>query len=130
MHFLIKVAHFLIHFIKTSLKTQIILWVSQQKIFNFRIRSMKRVITGSKPVRVLSFIVSSLFEYCYVQRGSDSKCTFVMYLFRTRYIRFHYCNSRYLVQSTPHISLVVRKPVFGVSDKVRHKPDCTATEDG
>ena len=25
--------------------------------------------------------------------------------------------------------LVVRKPVFGVSDKVRHKPGCTTTED-
>ena len=24
----------------------------------------------------------------------------------------------------------VRKPVFGVSDQVRHKPGCTATEDG
>ena len=29
-----------------------------------------------------------------------------------------------------HMSLVVRKPVFGVSDQVRHKPGCTATEDG
>ena len=29
-----------------------------------------------------------------------------------------------------HRSLVVRKPVFGVSDQVRHKPGCTATEDG
>ena len=28
------------------------------------------------------------------------------------------------------ISLVVRKPVFGVSDQVPHKPGCTATEDG
>ena len=28
-----------------------------------------------------------------------------------------------------HMSLVVRKPVFGVSDQVRHKPGCTATED-
>ena len=26
-------------------------------------------------------------------------------------------------------SLVLRKPVFGVSDLVRHKPGCTATED-
>ena len=24
----------------------------------------------------------------------------------------------------------MRKPVFGVSDMVRHKPGCTATEDG
>ena len=28
------------------------------------------------------------------------------------------------------MNLVVRKPVFGVSDQVRHKPGCTATEDG
>ena len=28
------------------------------------------------------------------------------------------------------LSLVVRKPVFGVSDLVRHKFGCTATEDG
>ena len=29
-----------------------------------------------------------------------------------------------------YLSPVVRKPVFGVSDQVRHKPGCTATEDG
>ena len=29
-----------------------------------------------------------------------------------------------------YLSLVVRKPVFGVSDQVRHKPGCSATEDG
>ena len=29
-----------------------------------------------------------------------------------------------------NMSLVLRKPVFGVSDQVRHKPGCTATEDG
>ena len=28
------------------------------------------------------------------------------------------------------LSLDMRKLVFGVSDKVRHKPGCTATEDG
>ena len=28
------------------------------------------------------------------------------------------------------MSHVMRKPVFGVSDQVRHKPGCTATEDG
>ena len=30
----------------------------------------------------------------------------------------------------PNLSLVVRKPVFGVSDQVRHKPGCTITEYG
>ena len=36
-----------------------------------------------------------------------------------------------LLMSTHNLqmSLVVRKPVFGVSDKVQHKPGCTATED-
>ena len=29
-----------------------------------------------------------------------------------------------------NLSLILRKPVFGVSDQVRHKPGCTATEDG
>ena len=28
------------------------------------------------------------------------------------------------------MSLVLRKPVFGVSDLVLHKPGCAATEDG
>ena len=28
-----------------------------------------------------------------------------------------------------YLSLVVRKPVFGVSDQVRHKPGCAATDD-
>ena len=28
-----------------------------------------------------------------------------------------------------HLSLDVRKPVFGVSDLVRHKPCCAVTED-
>ena len=27
-----------------------------------------------------------------------------------------------------YLSLVLRKPVFGISDQVRHKPGCTATE--
>ena len=29
-----------------------------------------------------------------------------------------------------YLSLVVRKPVFGGSDQVRHKSGCAATEDG
>ena len=32
-------------------------------------------------------------------------------------------------KSTDQMSLVVRKPVFGVSDQVRHKQGCTVTED-
>ena len=35
-----------------------------------------------------------------------------------------------LVLLLENMSLVVRKPVFGVSDQVRHKPGCAATGDG
>ena len=35
-----------------------------------------------------------------------------------------------LCPAKTQISLVVRKPVFGVSDQVRHKPGCTTTQDG
>ena len=34
------------------------------------------------------------------------------------------------MQIMAHLSLVVRKPVFRVSDQVPHKPGCTVTEDG
>ena len=39
-------------------------------------------------------------------------------------------NDSHLVEVCHNVSLVVRKPVFGVSDQVRHKPGCTVTEDG
>ena len=35
-----------------------------------------------------------------------------------------------MMESSYYLSLVVRKPTFGVSDQVRQKPGCTATEDG
>ena len=37
---------------------------------------------------------------------------------------------RVVVYTIRQMSLVVRKPVFGISDQVQHKPDCTATDDG
>ena len=33
-------------------------------------------------------------------------------------------------ETRDNMSLVMRKPVFGVSDQVRHKPGCTTTKDG
>ena len=36
----------------------------------------------------------------------------------------------YTTTTSRYMSLVVRKPVFGVFNQVRHKPGCTATEDG
>ena len=29
-----------------------------------------------------------------------------------------------------HFSCVMKKPVFGVSDQVKHEPGCTTTKDG
>ena len=37
---------------------------------------------------------------------------------------------RTTVMNRHDLSLVVRKPVFGVSNLVRHKPGCAVTEDG
>ena len=39
------------------------------------------------------------------------------------------CSSSRLFLLLDNMSLVVRKPVFWVSDQVRHKPGCTTTED-
>ena len=36
----------------------------------------------------------------------------------------------YVIYYDYQMSLVLRKPVFGVSDQVPHKPGCTVTEDG
>ena len=36
----------------------------------------------------------------------------------------------FCIPAKVNMSLVVRKPVFGVSDQARHKPGCTVTEDG
>ena len=33
-------------------------------------------------------------------------------------------------QGIYNMSLVLRKPIFGVSDQVRHKPGCAITEEG
>ena len=40
-------------------------------------------------------------------------------------------NRKYMFSyNVDHMSLVVRKPAFGVSDQGRHKPGCTVTENG
>ena len=39
------------------------------------------------------------------------------------------CIQYFSERSNPDLGLVVRKPVFGVSEQVRHKPGCTATKD-
>ena len=39
------------------------------------------------------------------------------------------CAGSMIFNPALQMSLVVRKPVFEVSDLVQHKPSCTATED-
>ena len=41
-------------------------------------------------------------------------------------------NMRHLIEKPAlcYMSRIMRKPVFWVSDQIRHKPGCTATEDG
>ena len=41
-----------------------------------------------------------------------------------------FSEARKICCNQPKMSRDVRKPVFGVSDQVRHKPGCTGTEDG
>ena len=61
-----------------------------------------------------------MYEHVYVKTPLG-KHVFSRQIRRTNKVRTS-CNS--------DMSLVVRKPVFGVSDQVPHKPGCTATEDG
>ena len=50
-------------------------------------------------------------------------------LYEYGYVHVMLC-AMFMLNSTEHgMSLVVRKPVFGVSDQVTHKPGCTVTED-
>ena len=42
----------------------------------------------------------------------------------------HIYAKRLVSYDAAEMSLIVRKPVFGVSDQVRHKPSCTIIEDG
>ena len=52
--------------------------------------------------------------------------TNISFSISSQYHWFYLC----CLPSCSYTSLVVRKPVFGVSDQVRHKPGCTTTQDG
>ena len=83
--------------------------------------------------------------YCYVQTSSKtdtsngdsiSTITIVMsviggivFLIMVAFV-ITSCHRRRSQQAPYHMSLVLRKPVFGVSDQVPHKPGCRHTEDG
>ena len=79
-------------------------------------------------------MIFTAVKYCCILHGRV--CVMEM-----RAVLATYMSDKILVLSVPvtghclsftiHVimSLVVRKPVFGVSDQVPHKPGCTATED-
>ena len=54
--------------------------------------------------------------------------TFFAFVVKTRIVSHFYWG--FGVYIGVYLSLVVRKPVFGVSDQVPHKPGRAATEDG
>ena len=56
------------------------------------------------------------FSYSYLRNG------------RSELFRYRVSDNR--TDHDAHMSLDVRKPIFGVSDQVRHKLGCTATIDG
>ena len=60
-------------------------------------------------------------------RAEIQKCEFYYVYFLIVWTLSQLCQSLLFLC---YMSLVVRKPVFGVSDQVRHKPGCTVTEDG
>ena len=62
-----------------------------------------------------------------MQTEQPAKCVEPLQKLRVRFGPLNYFKTP-IVGS--YMSLVVRKPVFGVSDQVRHKPGSTAIEDG
>ena len=86
--------------------------------------------SGSYIMREDLFLLQSIHAdlSCIVRKLVRSLCkqqrhTFVLCLEGIKLIHV-------LVVVKSFMSLVVRKPVFGVSDQVQHKPGCTAKEDG
>ena len=55
-------------------------------------------------------------------------CHFIK-CFRVAYVKYDAYIDFTVTRPLYSMSLVVRKPVFGVSEQVPHKPGCTATED-
>ena len=68
------------------------------------------------------FVLSSSWTFLWLS-------IFRVIVFMDIFVAFYFHRPKKLI-GLQCLSLVVRKPVFGVSDQVRYKPGCTATEDG
>ena len=77
--------------------------------------------------RGLKFRKEELYYPCSENKGADQ-----LRGYREADLRlcFRICKKKRFALDEAHMSHVLRKPVFRVSDQVRHKPDCTVTEDG
>ena len=83
-----------------------------------------RAVQPKKMIRDLKFWISEVEGLYYIAKTialitAQLICAFV----------FAYVKSSFSLDMA-HMSRVVRKPVFGVSDQVPHKPGCTTTPDG
>ena len=79
-------------------------------------------------------IVYSVAKYIKPQPTKKCHICFIIFFYRVNISgdNFHSALGEVPASdvSSQHMSRVMRKPVFGVSDLVPHKPGCTATEDG
>ena len=90
------------------------------------------------PLRAL-FLVCSYFQFADAFFGGKNPLSYVLLIvcFVLAWIETWFLDFKVVPVERKarrsgeyNMSLVVRKPVFGVSDQVRHKPGCTATKDG
>ena len=86
-------------------------------------------ITGCMPQKMVGGLKLENKEVKFLYLCSKYKGTYKLRGHCT--LRFHIRkNQGFSWHGSYYMSLVVRKPDFGVSNQVRHKPGCTATEDG
>ena len=78
------------------------------------------------------FYSAQVLFYCFIRTSNllEEILYFMKPFFNCCSIPLFYCHYLLFDHLADDMSLVLRKPVFGVSDQVRHKPGCTAIEDG
>ena len=116
------------------------------RLLFFKSYSRDRIPSNHNNFVSSKFYDLSLFTLCKIGSGStrpgttsapESTWPRVNSAGSTRPVYFPYGELGYHIYMYLHkkfgrydLRLVLRKPVFGVSDQVPHKPGCTATEDG
>ena len=92
-----------------------------------RLISVTESLKPSRKLYCLSTKYQSETKAQFFQSSSTNTSYCVAFLYKK------VCAKRLMVvchtECNSHVSHFARKPVFGVSDQVRHKPGCAATED-